>query len=94
MITKNKQLLETIEDLERQLQELKLDLSSNDREPNYTDPLEVGEEVVILNPKKGQESNGVLDKIHRRTKRATIITTNERGGKEKIVRLLVNIRRK
>ena len=53
MITKNKQLLETIVDLERQLQELKLDLSSNDREPNYTDPLEVGEEVVILNPKEG-----------------------------------------
>ena len=94
MITKNKQLLEAIVDLERQLQELKLDLSSNDREPNYTDPLEVGEEVVILNPKKGQESNGVLDKIHQRTKRATIITTNKRGGKEKIVRLLINIRRK
>jgi hypothetical protein len=93
MITKNKQLLEAIVDLERQLQELKLDLSSNDREPNYTDPLEVGEEVVILNPKKGQESNGVLDKIHQRTKRATIITTNKRGGKEKIVRLLINIRR-
>ena len=94
MITKNKQLLETIADLERQLHELKLELSSNNSEPNYTDPLEVGEEVVILNPKKGQESNGVLDKIHRRTKRATIITTNERGGKEKIVRLLINIRRK
>ena len=94
MTTKNKQLLETIVDLERQLQELKLELSSNNSEPNYTDPLEVGEEVVILNPKKGQESNGVLDKLHRRTKRATIITTNERGGKEKIVRLLINIRRK
>ena len=94
MITKNKQLLETMVDLERQLYKLKLDLSSNNREPNYTDPLEVREEVVILNPKKGQESNGVLDKIHWRTKRATIITTNERGGKEKIVRLLINIRRK
>ena len=94
MITKNKQLLETIADLERQLHELKLELSSNNSEPNHTDPLEVGEEVVILNPKKGQESNGVLDKIRRRTERATILTTNERGGKKKIVRLLTNIRRK
>ena len=39
--------------IERQLHELKLELSSNNSEHNYTDPLEVGEEVVILNPQEG-----------------------------------------
>ena len=97
MITKNKQqLIETIVDLERQLHELKIELENNDdvEENNYSNPLEVGEEIEILNPKKGQERTGVLVKIHRRTKRATVVTTNKRGGEEKIVRLLTNIKRK
>ena len=93
MLTNNEQLIKTIVELEIQLRELKLELQNNE-EDNYTNPIEVGEEVIILNPRKGQENSGVVVKLHRRTKRATIITTNKRGGEEKVVRLLTNIERK
>ena len=93
MLTNNEQLIKTIVELEIQLRELRLELQNNE-EDNYTNPIEVGEEVIILNPRKGQENSGVVVKLHRRTKRATIVTTNERGGEEKVVRLLTNIERK
>ena len=93
MLTNNEQLIKTIVDLETQLRELKLELQNNE-EDNYSNPIEVGEEVIILNPRKGQENSGVVVKLHRRTKRATIVTTNKRGGEEKVVRLLTNIERK
>ena len=93
MLTNNEQLIKTIVDLETQLRELKLELQ-NDKEDNYSDPIEIGEEVIILNPRKGQENSGVVVKLHQRTKRATIITTNKRGGEEKVVRLITNIERK
>mgnify|MGYP001033751036 FL=1 len=93
MLTNNEQLIKTIVELEIQLRELKLELQNNE-EDNYTNPIEVGEEVIILNPRKGQENSGVVVKLHRRTKRATIVTTNKRGGEEKVVRLLTNIERK
>ena len=93
MLTNNEQLIKTIVDLETQLRELKLELQNNE-EDNYSNPIEIGEEVIILNPRKGQENSGVVVKLHRRTKRATIITTNKRGGEEKVVRLLTNIERK
>jgi hypothetical protein len=84
MLTNNEQLIKTIVDLETQLRELKLELQNNE-EDNYSNPIEIGEEVIILNPRKGQENSGVVVKLHRRTKRATIITTNKRGGEEKVV---------
>ena len=84
MLTNNEQLIKTIVDLETQLRELKLELQNNE-EDNYSNPIEVGEEVIILNPRKGQENSGVVVKLHRRTKRATIVTTNKRGGEEKVV---------
>ena len=93
MLTNNEQLIKTIVDLETQLRELKLELQNNE-EDNYYNPIEVGEEVIILNPRKGQENSGVVVKLHRRTKRATIVTTNKRGGEEKVVRLITNIERK
>ena len=93
MLTNNEQLIKTIVELEIQLRELKLELQNNE-EDNYTNPIEVGEEVIILNPRKGQENSGVVVKLHRRTKRATIVTTNKRGVEEKVVRLLTNIERK
>mgnify|MGYP000400610616 FL=1 len=93
MLTNNEQLIKTIVDLETQLRELKLELQNNE-EDNYSNPIEVGEEVIILNPRKGQENSGVVVKLHRRTKRATIVTTNKRGGEEKVVRLITNIERK
>ena len=93
MLTNNEQLIKTIVDLETQLRELKLELQNNE-EDNYPNPIEVGEEVIILNPRKGQENSGVVVKLHRRTKRATIVTTNKRGGEEKVVRLITNIERK
>ena len=93
MLTNNEQLIKTIVDLETQLRELKLELQNNE-EGNYSNPIEVGEEVIILNPRKGQENSGVVVKLHRRTKRATIVTTNKRGGEEKVVRLITNIERK
>ena len=93
MLTNNEQLIKTIVELEIQLRELKLELQNNE-EDNYSNPIEVGEEVIILNPRKGQENSGVVVKLHRRTKRATIVTTNKRGGEEKVVRLITNIERK
>ena len=93
MLMNNEQLIKTIVDLETQLRELKLELQNNE-EDNYSNPIEIGEEVIILNPRKGQENSGVVVKLHRRTKRATIITTNKRGGEEKVVRLITNIERK
>ena len=84
MLTNNEQLIKTIVDLEQQLRELKLELQHNE-EDNYSNPIEVGEEVIILNPRKGQEKSGVVGKLHRKTKRATIVTTNKRGGEEKVV---------
>ena len=93
MLTNNEQLIKTIVDLETQLRELKLELQNNE-ENNYSNPIEVGEEVIILNPRKGQEKSGVVVKLHRRTKRATKVTTNRRGGEEKVVRLITNIERK
>ena len=93
MLTNNEQLIKTIVDLEQLLKDLKLELR-NEGTSRDSDPIEVGEEVVILNPRKGQEKTGRVAKLHRRTKRATIITTNERGGEEKVVRLLTNIERK
>ena len=93
MLTNNEQLIKTIVDLETQLRELKLELQNNE-ENNYSNPIEVGEEVIILNPRKGQENSGVVVKLHRRTKRATIVTTNKRGREEKVVRLITNIERK
>ena len=93
MLTNNEQLIKTIVDLEIQLRELKLELQNNE-EDNYSNPIEIGEEVIILNPRKGQENSGVVVKLHRRTKRATIVTTNKRGGEEKVVRLITNIERK
>ena len=93
MLTNNEQLIKTIVDLETQLRELKLELQNNE-EDNYSNPIEVGEEVIILNPRKGQENSGVVVKLHRRMKRATIVTTNSRGGEDKVVRLITNIERK
>ena len=84
MLTNNEQLIKTIVDLERQLKDLKLELQNEERNRD-SDPIEVGEEVVILNPRKGQENTGIVTKLHRRTKRATIITTNERGEKKKLL---------
>ena len=93
MLTNNEQLIKTIVDLETQLRELKLELQNNE-EDNYSNPIEVGEEVIILYPRKGQENSGVVVKLHGRTKRATIVTTNRRGGEEKVDRLITNIERK
>ena len=76
---------------------MKLELQNNDDDDvennDYPDPLKEGEEVVIINPKRGQGTTGVLIKIHQRTKRATVLTTNRRGREEKVVRLITNIRR-
>ena len=96
MAMNNQQLIRTNVDLERQLHELKIERQHNDNEvkKDYFDAIEIGEEVVILNFKKGQHKTGLVVKIHQQTKRATIVTTNKRSGKEKVVQLLTNIKRK
>ena len=72
-------ILQDIQDLQEGLEKLKLKVEqrrilSSARSENSTGntprvrigtgPLQVGEEVVIRNPKKGQEKVGIVGKIH------------------------------
>ena len=76
MSTKNQRIIRKIEDLEKQLRDLKLELRQEDPEPE----LEIGDEVNILNPKRGQPNVGIIHKLHPRTNRATVVSqlTNPR----------------
>ena len=56
--------------------------------------LEIGEEVIILNPKRGQGSEGVITKVNKLTGYRTVETVNERNQMRKIVRKLKNLRSK
>ena len=55
--------------------------------------LRVGDEVKIINPKRGQALKGILVKIHKRTGRGLVLAKNSKGQDVKIVRLLRNLKR-
>ena len=86
-------IIKKIEDIERQLRELKIELGQQ-KPIKITGPYETGEEVVILNPKTGQGKSGKLIKINPITRYVTIDTTNSQGKKEKVVRSFGKIKRK
>ena len=85
--TTTDQLLKKIEELEKQLADLKLELTQ--AKPKKSDRLSVGEEVNVLNPGRGQESQGTISKVNYKTGRATVSTT-----KGKISRVFKNLERK
>ena len=95
----NKDLINKIENIEKQLRELRIELGARmptvpQRPTVKTGPYEIGEEVVILNPKAGQGTSGKLRKVNLLTRFVTIDTLDSRGRKEKTVRSFGKIRRK
>ena len=89
----NTDLINKIEDIERQLRELRIELG-NQTPRVQTGPYETGEEVVILNPKSGQGKGGSLIKVNQITRYVTIDTVNSKGKREKVVRSFAKIKRK
>jgi len=83
----SREVLKKIEELEKQLASLKLELTQS--EPKKSDRLIVGEKVNILNPGRGQESHGKISKVNYKTGRATVSTT-----KGKISRIFKNLERR
>ena len=82
----SRKVLEKIEALERQLADLKLELTKP--KTKKSNRLVVGEEVDMLNPNKGQENSGMISKINYVTGRATVDTK-----KGKISRAFKNLKR-
>lgn len=90
MSTKNQQIIKKIEDLEKQLKNLKLELQQEEPEPKF----KIGDVVNILNPKRGQPSAGSIHKLHTRTSRATVITQLYNPRRQvKTIRLLKNLKK-
>ena len=83
----SREVLKKIEELEKQLASLKLELTQP--KPKKSDRLIVGEKVNILNPGRGQESHGKISKVNYKTCRATVSTT-----KGKISRVFKNLERR
>lgn len=79
-----------ISKLEKELKELKLEVAQvkkkDESTRNKTSKPEVGDLVGILNPRKGQETQGNISRIGRETKFVTIDTK-----KGKVVRHISNI---
>ena len=91
-MTDNKALIDKIEELERQLNDLKIELkhqARNNPNPKKSDRLEVGVEVYILNPGTNQGTSGIIIKINHQTGRATVKTQ-----KGKVSRILRNLKAK
>ena len=63
-MNRNQDLIRMIEELENQLQALRLEFQgTND---NKDSDIEVGNKVTILNPKRGQGNRGIVQKVNRR----------------------------
>ena len=88
MTDRNKQLIKIIEGIENQLRELKLEVSNTDIKPRKSKRLEVGQQVTINNPGKGQGNEGEIVKINYATRRATVQT-----NQGKISRIFSNLTR-
>ena len=85
----NKALIKKIEDLEKQLSELKIELKYPTRNVKKSEKLKVGTEVDILNPKINQGSSGIVTKVNYGTERATVDTKTG-----KFSRIFRNLRKK
>ena len=88
-------LISQIEQIERQLRDLKLELTALDENQaglqTEKDRLRVGGRVTILNPRLGQPSRGTLVKVNRTTNRGTVLTRTQTGREVKIVRHTKNL---
>ena len=82
----SRKVLEKIEALERQLADLKLELTKP--KTKKSNRLVVGEEVDVLNPNRGQENRGTISKINYVTGCATVDTK-----KGKVSRAFKNLKR-
>ena len=82
----SRKVLEKIEELEKQLADLKLKLTKP--KTKKSNRLTVREEVDVLNPNRGQENSGTISKINYITGRATVDTK-----KGKILRAFKNLKR-
>ena len=82
----DKRVLKKIEELEAQLQELKLELRTSAK--MKSDRLEIGQRVLILNPRVGQDNSGVICKVNYATNRATVKTK-----KGKVSRVFSNLKK-
>ena len=86
----NSEIIRKIEELEKQLNELKLELSEGESEPR---PIEVGDKVRILNPRAGQGSKGTVTKVNWPANRVVVEAKNTSGIKQKVVRAIQNVQR-
>ena len=83
----SRKVLKKIEELEKQLADLKLELTHS--KIKKTDRLDIGDQVNVLNPGKDQESHGKVTKVNYKTGRATVST-----AKGKISRAFKNLERR
>ena len=85
----NKALIKQIEDLEKQLSDLKIKLRYPTRNVKKSERRKVGTEVGILNPKLNQGTSGVVTKVNYGTGRATVDTKTG-----KVSRIFRNLKKK
>jgi len=90
MPTKKQLLKQQIRDLERQLEDLRIEL-----EQTGDSELKIGDKVRICNPKHGQPTRGTIHKLHPNSQRATVLTRIQVRGEEdieiKTVRMYKNL---
>ena len=79
---KNQHIIKRIEDIEKQLKELKLEVAADEPKKKASKRLVVGQEVRVLNPNKGQGTEGQIVRINYATQRATVQT--EKGNVARI----------
>ncbi len=83
----NKKVQKKIKELEAQLRDLKLELKNSINKKS--DRLKVGQRVLILNPRQGQDSSGLfICKVNYATNRATVKTK-----KGKVSRIFRNLKK-
>ena len=91
----NTDIINKIEEIERQLRKLRIELGQRRSGTRRTGPFEIGEEVEILNPRGGQAKSGKLIKVNPITRFVRIDTTNTlTKRKETVVRSFGKIARK
>ena len=90
-MNRNQNLIRKIVELEKQLHALRLELKGTNN--NKGSNIEVGHEITLLNPKGGQGNRGIVQKVNKRTKRATVMVQNDQGQEQKIVRIHKNVQK-
>ena len=88
-------LINQVEQLKHLLRDLNLKLTALDKHEtalwSEKDQLQVGDRVIILNPKRGQPSKGTLVKVNRTTNRGTVLGRTPSRQEIKVVRHAKNL---